>query len=724
MRRRWGRTRPVLLVIAVAALLIIAFADAAVIIAAGQLVAKLDGRGAVVVVAAAVLVLIGQVLRALRTRVLINQAFSAGPGPHLGALSIGLMINTAFPLRIGEVVRAWLLARKLRISFLFTFVAIVIERLLDVILVSGLLLGVIASTGGRAFAGTAVTSLAVASFFLALALVAVLLVVVSRTAGARWLISRSTSLLAEDVKRRAQYSIWTVVYGLQRFLRDRSQVARYLTYFVLSWVALFAATAMLWAQVGDIDAGVSAFLVAVVAPFVVASATVQWPAAADFVTSVESALTSGLGVNNADVGGWSSLTWVVLMLPVALIGVVWACLFTVRSARHSVGALSAELPDPANKLERANPGFDKLPEFVGAWLRGGQLMNVLHELEVSGRLSLLRVFKGGSNAITVLAEGPSGPQVRKIVPIAEMPKLRMQYDWLRDHGGDDHIVTAYEQAQGHDWYAISIEYRSTTRRFFDHIHTAPVPSSIELIDRVWSFLATHVYSTGEFAKRPHIRDQYVQDRLLDRVAGAAAALPDLAVAVDAPVVVINGVRLDGLRAVMRRIRDCDAAWSDIASYRSSDAVHGDLTIDNILVDESDGDFLLIDPSDDNILRGPIIDVARMLQSLDYGYEFLNDDSSAVGYRALASGELAIEYRDQRSAQYAALADHVRREVATRYLTGPELRSLKFHEGLFYGRMLSHRVVIDAETALKYYAVCVIAMNEFIDQYEEGTRNAS
>ena len=78
-----------------------------------------------------------------------------------------------------------------------------------------------------------------------------------------------------------------------------------------------------------------------------------------------------------------------------------------------------------------------------------------------------------------------------------------------------------------------------------------------------------------------------------------------------PRIVVNGREYDNFERVIERIQATEAAWRDLASYQESSAIHGDLTIDNILVDMSSRDVLVIDPSDDNQVRGPIIDFARL-----------------------------------------------------------------------------------------------------------------
>ena len=81
------------------------------------------------VIVAIALQLGGQVLRMKRTKLIIDQAAESSQRFQFGALSVGYLFNALLPFRIGELIRSLIVARRLRISFLYTFVSIVMDRL-------------------------------------------------------------------------------------------------------------------------------------------------------------------------------------------------------------------------------------------------------------------------------------------------------------------------------------------------------------------------------------------------------------------------------------------------------------------------------------------------------------------------------------------------------------------------------------------------------------------
>jgi uncharacterized membrane protein YbhN (UPF0104 family) len=666
------------------------------------------------IVIASVLVMVGHLLRAQRSRIAINQAYPAGLADHFGALSIGFLFNALLPFRLGELIRTWLLARKLRISLLYTLSVILIERLLDVILVAAMFLlsfvmfpQSLQPTGAFVALGSLVGATVVTTAFFAL---------VGGGRVLRLTVATITSWLSPPIRRRVQFSVWAVIYGYQRFRAQPRQVAAYLATFALSWVSYLGATAILVASLlGDKVEPGAGWLAGVLGPFVSASLSVL-PISPEFFVRMLSDFVGQTSVSSTPaIHAFGVAVWFTLTLPIALVGLVWIFFYSVLP--HRTRTISENLPDYSNKLDRMSTVGAGLPDFVDSWFRGENLVHVLHELEVRGDLTLVQVFKGGSNAITVLSQQGDHQDVKKIVPSAHADKLKMQYDWLVDRRNLDGVVTALDESSGPGYYAISLAYTSSTIPLFDYIHSRPLADATKVLSEVWEFMQSEIYRLDPPTSDPERRDAYVEDRLMNRVRDAARVNTDIADAMVGERIIVNGVEYANFDSVMSDIRANARAWGDIAHYQRSAAVHGDLTVDNVLVNVEDDRFLLIDPSDDNDVRGPVVDVGRHMQSLGYGYEFLNVDDTPVRLARSAEGLGSITFADNRSDRYAQLERFVSTQVLPQLLTAGEIRSVPFHVGLLYGRMLSHRVVINPETALKYYGTSVVALNVFLRQYE-------
>jgi uncharacterized protein (TIRG00374 family) len=88
-------------------------------------------------------------LRALRWRYLTDAVAPIGTGPLFRATSVGFLANNVFPLRIGEVLRAWFLARETGIAAAPLFGTIVLERVIDGVVVVAMAMAIFGVRGSR-----------------------------------------------------------------------------------------------------------------------------------------------------------------------------------------------------------------------------------------------------------------------------------------------------------------------------------------------------------------------------------------------------------------------------------------------------------------------------------------------------------------------------------------------------------------------------------------------
>jgi hypothetical protein len=661
----------------------------------------------------------GHVLRAARTKVPIDNVRRGSLAGQFRHLAIGYLFNMVWPLRIGEVVRAYLVAKTVRISFLYTLLAVVLERLIDVVLVSLAFLVLVVLVGARV--DGVVTLTAVVALVVSVLLIASFTALVRENSFVMRVAWQATGWLNTKLENRARFKVWSVIFGFQRFSRQRRQLARYGLLTLASWGCYIAAAALTVVTIFP-SVGLREGYVAAAAPAGAASSSLGNGAPSSLIDEIRTFVEGSTALRGPAVLQFASASWVIANIPVLLVAIV--ALF-VNWARRTRDPLAGAEVTPAdhyvNKLGRDQDISGSMTHFLDAYFQGHRLSQVMHRLEVTGNVSLVRFFKGGSNAVTLLATDGTELFVKKMVPPEYAHRLKNQHDWLAARSEHAQLVTVLREHHADDHYAIDLEYRPSTVPLFEYLHENPFSVGAAKLSEVWHYMYDHVYDLGPIERRPELLADYVTERFVMRVRAAAETHPGLARALQAERIVINGRELDNFDRLLGRIQSTAAAWDDLATFQSSAHIHGDLTIDNILIDLQSAEILIIDPSDDSQFRGPVVDFARHLQSLLYGYEFLNEDDDPVvlGQR---DGLPEITYQDVRSARYAELADFVTTQVAPRHLTVAEQRSVLFHVGLFYGRMLTHRVAINSGTVLKYYGICIQALNRFVEQYDLPVRD--
>src|SRR5438876_4287285 len=78
--------------------------------------------------------LIGFWIRAVRWGSLIHEPRPIRPGSLFGATMIGFMANNVLPLRLGEWIRPWALARRERLSQTTLLAAVVVGGAMDMVM--------------------------------------------------------------------------------------------------------------------------------------------------------------------------------------------------------------------------------------------------------------------------------------------------------------------------------------------------------------------------------------------------------------------------------------------------------------------------------------------------------------------------------------------------------------------------------------------------------------
>lgn len=159
---------------------------------------------------AAGIFLISFAVRAVRWRYILRPVEEIGHGPVFSLLSIGFMANNVLPARLGELVRAYFLARKTGIRKSLSLATILLERLSDfaALLLSALLVTLFFSMPA------AVEQVGVVAGLVFLLFVVLLILMHARTAAVRRLIVMLLSPLGETRSRSVMERVDAFIQGL------------------------------------------------------------------------------------------------------------------------------------------------------------------------------------------------------------------------------------------------------------------------------------------------------------------------------------------------------------------------------------------------------------------------------------------------------------------------------------------------------------------------------
>ncbi len=262
-------------------------------------------------------------LRALRWRSLLAAPRQASLDSLFSATMIGFMANNVLPLRLGEFVRAWALARREKCSGTMVLATVVVERAVDMLT----LLGILALTllvhpiEAHSEAGRSIRGGAIALILLTILLTLVLVLLERTPTAARRLVHALVRWLPVRYRTKLEVMLDHFMEGLSLF-RD---VPRLLWVFLLSFIMFGCfGVALQWSlEALSIHlpwyAGFTLLVITAIA--------IMAPAAPGYVGTMNAACVMGLtlfGFRSRDVASsFSWFYWAAQWLPVTVVGLYY-----------------------------------------------------------------------------------------------------------------------------------------------------------------------------------------------------------------------------------------------------------------------------------------------------------------------------------------------------------------------------------------------------------------
>jgi hypothetical protein len=645
--------------------------------------------------------LTAHVTRAYKSRLLINSVRPASTRVLFKGLSVGFLFNALLPLRLGELVRAFYIGDSLAISKTVVFMSIIIERIID-----GLILGacfisaslVVANIG----AGGASTLLSHIGLGL-LVLSSILALVIQAIRSESRIILTSVRLISgifnTGISNRLRFMAWSGIYGTKLMLADKKRVWRYFLLSIGMWVLYFASTGLvavaffrgidgskLWYVVQSVYAGVSA------------------PAGPGYLGSfhlIVSQLLNKIGLES--VAGFSSLMWLILVLPISLIGLV--VITRQRLAKRQDTTLTQEML--VNKLHREKDISEEMANFLDAYFKGEEINQILTQAELDDKFKLIKSFRGGSNAHTMLVWQAQELRVKKIALVQYADKLEAQADWLTQRQNLPHLPKVIAREKTDQYYYFDLAYSENFVPFFEFIHSNSSAVSYGIISSVIEFMRKSIYAPVPVTDGARKVEDYIDNKVLGKADDTASINSKIGQLMSYGKLTINGKNYLNLLAAIEKIKNNKKIMKDLAGYQET-VIHGDLNVDNLIVSPK-SEFMILDPNNENQVSAAIVDYAKLYQSLHSGYEFL------IQLEQCEVSKNKVSFEESKSQKYAEIFDLLDKKLRAD-LDRSEYRAILFHEAVHYCRMLTYRAHINPDTLPVFYCVAVKLFNEFIEQY--------
>jgi hypothetical protein len=304
--------------------------------------------------------------------------------------------------------------------------------------------------------------------------------------------------------------------------------------------------------------------------------------------------------------------------------------------------------------------------------------------------------------------------VKKITLKQFETKLSSQYKWLKERENIPEITKVLrEYTDNQKYYALDIEYRDEYVPFFDIIHSSSSKNNSKILIDVCKLVNKKIYtpiSVLDSESGRKLVNDYVKSKVIGKITDSAIVNLPISNLMNYESMIINDHKYKNFNSIIEEILSNDKAINDLSTILES-PIHGDLTIDNIIVNPKDNSFILLDPNNENTISDAVVDYGKLMQSIHSGYEFLRSLHSC------SIDDNKVKFKEIKSAQYEKLHKELVNYLQSSL--GPErYRTILFHEAVHYCRMLTYRVNINPETAAAFYCIAIRLFNEYMEQYKK------
>lgn len=639
-------------------------------------------------VAAVHLLVVGHLLRTIRWRIVLqNGGVEVSNLRPFAALSLGYLINMLLPFRVGDLFRIGLLARLTRARFSTVMATVVIERLIDLFAVAALAVAVnlLPENQGEAQVFEAPGELLLSAWSLTLGLFLLAAIyVVHRYAACRRAVWTMSSVFNEAVKS----GILNFVYVVSDlvFVRPVLSSLRFWLMTVLMWLSYLVS---LFCLASALDVGLTDLFGTI------------------YISALQVAPSLSLGSQNLWFVGYMLVPLILILGYAAIVGRY--TFEPLTRALHAMTDLRRLSRPPVVSRSQLFWLAEQYDAFLDRRFRatGG----ILSEFEERGidRVRLFRMFHGGSGAITALVEVDGELRVRKFATKDLGERLRVQHDWLAQYNTKLPTVALLgERTVGSD-FTYDMAYVDVSRGFYEAIHTEPISWSMGILAQVTERMSNFHEDTRIVDADAETIREFITTKVLQNFALLRAEFVDI--------FELASIEINGLRFELNTldILACPDWLAEQLTDRRQAVIHGDLTIENIMIDETWGArWFLIDPNPVNAFQTPFIDYAKLMQSLHLGYEALHEAP-----RAKLSGD-CLRVSLHRSYQYSAIYDQYTTELRDRF--GEDgFKQILLHEWINYLRLIPYQLRASREAGLAFFGCLCLLVAEFRVAYPEDFR---
>lgn len=308
--------------------------------------------------------------------------------------------------------------------------------------------------------------------------------------------------------------------------------------------------------------------------------------------------------------------------------------------------------------------------------------------------AIIKDLSAASEAKTYLMQDKDNKLfIRKIALAEASIKLKLQFEWLNKNQNLP-LPKIFNSVDKDNLFSYDMEYFANGETFFTAIHYFSVEKSLKTLNEILNSLNKSYITINNDNK---YYNNLFYEKYINNNINISLSNLQIKYLQKYDNFFVNDIEVPNILNLNEYLK----LYNSNLNYDIKN-IHGDLTIENILVD-TNGNYIIIDPSP--IYNNIFAEYSKLFQSLHGKYEYLKNSNS------WSIEKNSIKYADYSTQKYSDIFNYIKQFIVDNY--GNEgLKTTYFYEAVCHLRTLSYMVRLNKNNSVLMLALSGLALNEW------------
>ena len=308
--------------------------------------------------------------------------------------------------------------------------------------------------------------------------------------------------------------------------------------------------------------------------------------------------------------------------------------------------------------------------------------------------AIIKDLSAASEAKTYLMQDKDNKLfIRKIALAEASIKLKLQFEWLNKNQNLP-LPKIFNSVDKDNLFSYDMEYFANCETFFTAIHYFSVEKSLKTLNEILNSLNKSYITINNDNK---YYNNLFYEKYINNNINISLSNLQIKYLQKYDNFFVNDIEVPNILNLNEYLK----LYNSNLNYDIKN-IHGDLTIENILVD-TNGNYIIIDPSP--MYNNIFAEYSKLFQSLHGKYEYLKNSNS------WSIEKNSIKYADYSTQKYSDIFNYIKQFIVDNY--GNEgLKATYFYEAVCHLRTLSYMVRLNKNNSVLMLALSGLALNEW------------